>query len=235
MEEGLESDVSGPPVHMSLAVLRQVRKALANLNPREVRDAADRPVRIAIMAPSDGSIGPDGNVFRRPRIFRPIAERSPPESSNEAARNTVVRDAMSRFTTRRLLRPARAFALDPEAPDDCVRRVLRAREDLMLPLSRNLYPFRKQAVHRIIRNFAKENALFCLATALPDVLPGILSIPWAVGRIRLRRGVPHDEPDEDGDFIWRQRATVRSVTANNDAKSHRWWRARSAGARWREN
>ena len=28
---------------------------------------------------------------------------------------------------------------------------------------------------------AKENALFCLATALPDVVPSIFSLPWAVG------------------------------------------------------
>lgn len=80
-----------------------------------------------------------------------------------------------------LLRPARAFSFDPEAPDDSVRRILRTREDLMLPLSRHFYPFRKQAVHRIIRGVAKENALFCLVTALPDVVPGLGAIPWAFG------------------------------------------------------
>jgi hypothetical protein len=51
----------------------------------------------------------------------------------------------------------------------------------MLPLARNLYPFRRQAANRIIRSVAKENALFCLATALPDVVPGLAWIPWAVG------------------------------------------------------
>ena len=80
-----------------------------------------------------------------------------------------------------LLRPSRGFALDPEAPDDCIRRILKKREDLMLPLARHLYPFRKPAAHKIIRAVAKENAMFCLATALPDIVPSLASIPWAVG------------------------------------------------------
>jgi hypothetical protein len=80
-----------------------------------------------------------------------------------------------------LLRPSRAFEFDPEAPEDCVRRILRVREELMLPLARTLYPFRKPASHHIIRSVAKENALFCLATALPDIVPGLGSLPWAAG------------------------------------------------------
>jgi hypothetical protein len=80
-----------------------------------------------------------------------------------------------------LLRPAKSFSFDPEAPDDCVRSILRQHPDLMLPLARNLYPFRKPAAHRIIRAVAKENALFCLVTALPDVVPSLISIPWAAG------------------------------------------------------
>ena len=51
----------------------------------------------------------------------------------------------------------------------------------MIPLARNFHPFRKPTVHRIIRSIAKENALFCLATAIPDVVPSLASIPWAFG------------------------------------------------------
>lgn len=160
---------------MPLAVFRQVRKAVSNLNPREVREAADRPVRIAIIAPSEEALGRMETYFVPPHLSPDRRAQSVQILERGGSRCDVeIYDSS-------LLRPARAFAFDPEAPDDCVRRVLRAREDLILPLSRNLYPFRKQAVHRIIRTCAKENALFCLATALPDVLPGILSIPWAAG------------------------------------------------------
>jgi hypothetical protein len=160
---------------MPFAVLSQVKKAVSHLNPREVRDAADRPVRISIVAPSPEALGrmetyfvpPHLSADRRAQAVR-ILERG------GAGCDIEIYDSS-------LLRPPRAFSFDPEAPDDCVRHILKARQDLILPLARNLAPFRKQAVYRIIRTCAKENALFCLATALPDVLPGVLSIPWAAG------------------------------------------------------
>jgi hypothetical protein len=51
----------------------------------------------------------------------------------------------------------------------------------MLPLAKRLYPFREQAGHRVVRSIARENTLFCLATALPDIVPGLLTLPWAIG------------------------------------------------------
>ncbi len=161
---------------MPLAVFRQVKKAVGNLNPQEVRNAADRPVRIALIAASSEALGRMETYLvpahlsseRRAQAVRYLHRGPVPGSDLEVYDSS-------------LLRPATAFSFDPEAPDDSVRRILRAREDLMLPLSRHFYPFRKQAVHRIIRGVAKENALFCLMTALPDVVPGLGSIPWAVG------------------------------------------------------
>jgi hypothetical protein len=80
-----------------------------------------------------------------------------------------------------LLRPAKAFSFDPEAPDDCVRRIVRERRDILLPLARRLYPFRKPVAHHTIRAVAKENTLFTMATALPDVVPSLISLPWSIG------------------------------------------------------
>ena len=42
---------------MALAVLRQIRQALATLNPRELRDMADRPLRVGLIAPSADALG----------------------------------------------------------------------------------------------------------------------------------------------------------------------------------
>ena len=80
-----------------------------------------------------------------------------------------------------LLRPATAFSFDPDSPEDCIRRVVRKRPELQLSLARRLEPFRKEVSHHIIRSIAKENALFSLATALPDMVPSLHSIPWSVG------------------------------------------------------
>ena len=137
---------------------------------------AERPVTVGLIAASAESLGqmetylapPHLSPDRRAQSVRMLIRGGGPECDIEIYESS-------------LLRPARAFSFDPEAPDDCVRRILRAREDLMLPLARTLYPFRQPAAHRIIRSIAKENALFCLATALPDVVPGLAWIPWAIG------------------------------------------------------
>lgn len=84
------------------------------------------------------------------------------------------------FPSRHLLQAQERFSFDFDSPEDCVRQIVRRREDLMLPLARNLPPFRKAAAHHLIRTVAKENALFSLMTALPDVVPG-LGLGWAVG------------------------------------------------------
>lgn len=160
---------------MALAVLSQVKKALADLNPREVREMAERPVTIGLVAASAESLGRMETFF------------APPHLSAERRAQTVrmlVRGGHSacdiEIYESNLLRPARAYSMDLEAPDDCIRRILRARDDLALPLARSFYPFRKPAAHHMIRAVSKENALFCLATALPDVVPG-LSLPWSFG------------------------------------------------------
>jgi hypothetical protein len=160
---------------MPLAVFRKVKQAASNLNPREIREAADRPVGIAIIASTAEALG------RMETYFAP-AHLSPDRRAQSVRLLHRGSDAGCdlEIYESSLLRPPRAFSFDPDAPEDCVRRILRAREDLILPLARNLYPFRKPAASRIIRSVAKENALFCLATALPDVVPG-LSIPWALG------------------------------------------------------
>src|SRR5215469_9292809 len=161
---------------MAIAVLSQVKRALSNLNPGEVREEADRPVCVGIVAASAESLG------RMETYFAPahLSPRRRAQSVQLLVRGSAAGCDVEIYESC-LLRPSRAFSFDMEAPDDCIRRILRARPDLAIPLARNLYPFRKLAAHRLIRKVAKENALFCLATALPDIVPSLASLPWAVG------------------------------------------------------
>ena len=176
MEEGLPGDVSVTCYAMALAVIREVKRALSTLNPNDVRELTERQVCIGLVAASEESLGRMETFFAPPHFS---AER------RARAARMLVRGSSSGCAVQiyesSLLRPSNAFSFDPESPDTCVRRILRAHEDLALPLAKNFYPFRKQASHQLIRTIAKENALFCLATALPDVLPSFLSIGWAVG------------------------------------------------------
>lgn len=189
MDTGVEGNVSGSreavfpkwsysstTSTMALAVLRQIRQALSTLNPRELRETADRPVRVGLVAPSADAMGQMETFFapshytrdRRAQVSRMLIRGGGGGCDIEIYDSSI-------------LRPSTAFTFDPESPETCIRRILRSREELMLPLARHLYPFRKPAAHRVIRAVAKENALFCLATALPDVVPSLAMIPWAAG------------------------------------------------------
>jgi hypothetical protein len=161
---------------MAFAVLSQIKGALSSLNPAAVREDADRVVRISLIAASPESLGRMETFFAPPHFSM--------ERRAEAVRLLVRGPALGcdlEIYDASLLRPSKGFALDLDAPDDTIRRILKKREDLMLPLARNLYPFRKPAAHKIIRAVAKENAMFSLATAIPDIIPSLASIPWAVG------------------------------------------------------
>ena len=100
---------------MALAVLRQVKRALSNLNPRELRETAERPVRVGLVAASTESLGRMETYFAPPHLS--------PERRAEAVRMLVRGSAFGcdiEIFESSLLRPGRAFSFDPEAPDDPV-------------------------------------------------------------------------------------------------------------------
>ena len=165
---------AGTKGRLSPMLFRQLKNALTNLNPSEVRAEAARPVRIGLIASSPAVLG-------RMEAYLAPAHLSP-ERRTEALRSLIrgTGNCDIVLCESSLLVPAGAFPFDLESPEQSIRVVLAARKDLMLPLARLFYPFRKPASQRIVRNVAKENALFCLATAVPDVVP-FLSLPWAIG------------------------------------------------------
>ena len=161
---------------MPATLFSQIRHALKTLQPAEVRAEAERDVRIGLIGSSSEVLG-DMEAFLAPRHLSP-------QRRAEAVRS-LLRGQRSEcdlvLCESSLLAPAGAFPFDVQDPESSVRPILKAHPDLMLPLARRFYPFRKQASYKIIRAVAKENALFCLATALPDVVPSLLSLPWAIG------------------------------------------------------
>jgi hypothetical protein len=76
--------------------------------------------------------------------------------------------------------PKNGFVFDFDQPELCIRAILKRRPDLALSLGRHLAPFREPVVKQVISMVSKENALFSMATALPDIIP-LISLPWAIG------------------------------------------------------
>jgi hypothetical protein len=154
----------------------QIRQAILNLNPAAVRQAAAQPLRIRIAAATPGS-------YRRIESFLCPPGLSPQRRA-AAARllETGNEPADLEIWDEELLRPRRAFPFVADRPLETVGLILDARPDLKLPLARHFPPFRAAVVRRLIHEVSRENALFSMATALPDLLPGLLTLPWAVGQ-----------------------------------------------------
>ena len=47
-------------------------------------------------------------------------------------------------------------------------------------MARSYVPFRKPFVERVIAKTCRENTMFSIATALPDIIPSVIELPWAV-------------------------------------------------------
>lgn len=160
--------------------LSQLRTAVSLLNPQEIRDRAERPVTIGLVATTPGAYASMESFFMPPAIS---------ESRRAEVMSTIHRagdpGAPDRFDLviceQGVPTPAHAFTFYREAPDATVMHILDSREELGLPLARNLYPFRKPVVQRIVQAVARENALFALATALPNIVPNLIELPWAIG------------------------------------------------------
>lgn len=78
-------------------------------------------------------------------------------------------------------KPDHAFYYYPSDPAQTIREILEKREELGLALSRNFMPFRKPVADRIVAAVCSENVLFSVATSLPNLVPNILALPFAVG------------------------------------------------------
>jgi hypothetical protein len=161
-------------------MLREVKRAISNLRPDEVRHTADRRLAIGLVATSAAGYTAMENFL------------APPELSGE--RRADVLSMLHRASDpgiperfdlvlyeHRLPRAENAFTFYSYDPDRTVKEILSDRSELGLPLARNFLPFRKPVVNQILYSVSKENALFSLASALPNIVPSMLELPWAIG------------------------------------------------------
>jgi hypothetical protein len=165
---------------MSLQVLKEIRTAVANLNPNDVQAAAERPVSIGLVASSAAGFEameefllPSDKISYRKRVSAaPMLYRAGDPNLPEHF-DVVLYEPGLRC-------PENAFRFDPEEPKETVRAILAKNDDLGLALARNFHPFRQPVVDRIVYTVSRDNALFALVTALPDVIPSIVELPWSV-------------------------------------------------------
>jgi hypothetical protein len=160
--------------------LRQARAAFSLIDPEQIRARAERPVAVGLVASSDRGYH-ELEDFLIPQAFSP--------AMREQSLKTVYRaDAPDGAPPVDLVLyepdlpcPGGAFRCHYHDPQTTVAEVLAQHEERSLALARRFPAFRKTVVDRIVRTVSQENALFAVTTALPNIMPGLFELPWAVG------------------------------------------------------
>jgi len=167
-------------------MLTQIRRAIAQLNPDEINARAQRPLRILLQTDSTASAeAVESCLFGRAlgpvRLQEARATLQREEDAAEGSRFHLI------FFESGLEAPPDwrvgydAFAFHPAQPERLVDDLLTARPELGLALARRFDPFYNRVTQDIIRRVSGENAMFAILSALPDVIPSLAEIPWAIG------------------------------------------------------
>jgi len=163
-----------------LELAKQARAAMSLLNPEAVRQLAQRPVHFGLVSPTpagyarmeDFLIPP--SLDREERVERfSLVHRADDPNPPEDVDIVLYADELDTAEC--------AYGFHAGDPRQTVAAILADSEDLALPLARQFPAFRGPVVEKIVHSVARENALFAVATALPDIVPNLVELPWALG------------------------------------------------------
>ncbi len=85
------------------------------------------------------------------------------------------------FSEHGIPHPEHFYTFDRRDPSVSAACLLNQHESEWLPLGRTFPGLRAAVSERLIWKIAKENTFFTVATALPNLVPSILTLPWAAG------------------------------------------------------
>ncbi|MFN7992503.1 MAG: hypothetical protein U0Q18_02830 [Bryobacteraceae bacterium] len=160
--------------------MKQARSALSLLNPEEVRQRAARRVTLGLVASSSSAYAemedflapPEVTHDKRMEMIQSVFRAGDPGTPSQFD-VTIYEQGLPC--------PRSAFTYFRDDPERTIEEVLSENHDLHLALARSFYPFRRPVVEHIITSVARENALFAVASALPNVIPSFLEMPWSIG------------------------------------------------------
>jgi len=166
--------------------LATIGKAIRSVNPDEVRSMAGRPVHIGLMASSETALNQmwfwlapvEISETKRQQLaamVHPLGPQLPDLPPPPARIDIEIWEAGMRN------KPDHAFIYYPRNPQQTVDDILAKHEELGIALSRNYLPFRKTVSEKIVTAICNENVLFAVTTSLPNLVPSVLSLPFAVG------------------------------------------------------
>jgi hypothetical protein len=160
--------------------LKEIRSAFSLLNPEELRRQASRPVGIGLVAESDRGYIELENFLVAPGLSTETRTHKLETVYRAGDRNAASQVDLVLYEAG-LPCPRGAFRYLPDNPQQTVEEILEEHEDLSLALARRFPPFRKTVVDGIVQAVCRENTLFAVTTALPNIVPTFLELPWAFG------------------------------------------------------
>lgn len=163
-----------------LKYIKQARAAFGLLNPEEVRRRAARTIHVGLVASSEEAFCAMEDFLVPRSLPREVriemmgqVHRAGDENVPEKVDLVLYEDTLEV--------PDEAYAFHRNDLDATAKEILDNEDELSLALARQFPSFRKPVIDALIHTIAKENALFTITTALPNVLPSVLSFPWAIG------------------------------------------------------
>jgi hypothetical protein len=77
--------------------------------------------------------------------------------------------------------PRNGYLFDRTDPAPVIPAIIAEQQDLELALARTFPAFRSSVAAGMIHRISRENALFALMTALPNIIPSFVELPWLAG------------------------------------------------------
>lgn len=158
--------------------LVSIKKALGTLNPQHVRELSEQRLRIALHASNQAAYQEMEEFF-----LRDLSAGRRRESALALSRAPIPVSAQPfdiHISDGTADAPPQAIIFRPGQERRFVQGVLSTHPRVGINLARSFLPFRKPFISKVIRNTSRENTLFSVSTALPDVIPNIIELPWAV-------------------------------------------------------
>jgi hypothetical protein len=165
---------------MNISALQHIRKAVQTVNPRVVRELSDKQLFIALYA-----AGPDDYRKMEEFFLQGLGAGRRHDALSFLHRGPDPEKVLQydlAIYDESVLAPRRALVFHSAEPQRLIKEVLDNFDHaITLPLAKSFPPFRMPYIERVIRSTSRENALFSIATALPDIIPSLIELPWAVG------------------------------------------------------
>jgi hypothetical protein len=169
---------------VALSVLKDIRRIYAGLNADEIRGSAYRDLNVGLMSDSEEG-------------YREMEQFLAPAWLDSASRLDALKNVhrvvdgtpRNRFdflicspdVTLQTNPTSDAYRFNPLDTESTARAIVADHFSLELAMARRFPLFRRPVADKIIQRVSRENALFSLVTALPNVIPSVIDLPWAIG------------------------------------------------------